>query len=69
MKAIARDWRFRVVALILMIALLLYTVWQQATKIRGDQIVNFTPALADCGSEGRLHYCRYRARAGSNGDT
>lgn len=69
MNAITRDWRFKIVALVLLLVLLLYVAWQQATKIRGDQIVAFTPALADCGAEGRLHYCRYRARAASNGDT
>lgn len=69
MTGIIRDRRLRTVALILLIVLLLYVGWQQATKVRGTQMVTFVPAASDCGVEGRLRYCRYRARVGNNGDT
>lgn len=69
MKKTMRSRSFRISALVVVFFVVLYLSWQQATKVRGSQVVEFSPAASDCGSEGRLHYCRYRASGGSNGDT
>lgn len=45
-----------------------YYAWIQLTTPRGDQKVSFVPASKSCHSSGRLKYCIYRAKSGTNGD-
>lgn len=53
---------------ILLLGLLLCHAWTELTRIRGAQTVAFVPARQVCGAAGRLRYCVYRDRAGTNGD-
>jgi pimeloyl-ACP methyl ester carboxylesterase len=45
-----------------------YYGWIQFTAPQGVQKVAFTPSVESCHSSGRLKYCVYSAKAGSNGD-
>jgi pimeloyl-ACP methyl ester carboxylesterase len=45
-----------------------YWAWSALTRPQGAQKVVFTPAVEECGSNGSLSYCIYRARGGTNGD-
>lgn len=45
-----------------------YWAWSALTRPQGAQKVAFTPAVEQCGSDGPLNYCIYRARGGTNGD-
>lgn len=69
MKTIGRVGLWKTVVVVFSIAALSWIAWQQLTKIRGSQIVTFTPAPSDCGVMGKLRYCRYRSQGGANGDT
>lgn len=69
MEKTVRRRSVRIAALLVGLLVILYFVWQAATKVRGSQVVSFSAAASDCGNEGRLHYCRYRADNGGNGDT
>lgn len=53
---------------ILLLGLLLCYAWTELTRIRGAQTIAFAPARQVCGAAGRLRYCVYRDRAGTNGD-
>lgn len=57
--------RWLIVALFLAAA---YFSWTKLTARQGDQKVSFIPAAQTCHSAGRLKYCVYRARSGTNGD-
>lgn len=46
----------------------LYFAWSRVTAPQGVQRVQFVPANESCGSAGRMTYCVFRARAGTNGD-
>lgn len=52
----------------LLIVGLLWFGWTELTRTRGDQKVSFQPAARECGAEGGLRYCVYRAVGGVNGD-
>ena len=61
-----QPYRYWLVAAI--VAALIYCAWGQITRTRGDQKVSFRPAAQVCGATGRLRYCVYRDRRGTNGD-
>lgn len=61
-----RPYRYWLIA-VLLLALAWYA-WGQITRVRGDQRVAFHPADQTCGVAGRLRYCVYRDRRGTNGD-
>lgn len=69
MMGTKRGRRWRAVALLLVLAVGLYIAWQHITKVRGAQHVTFNPAGADCGIQGKLRYCRYRAEGGTSDET
>jgi enterochelin esterase-like enzyme len=54
--------------LAIFLAFLLHYGWTQLTRTRGVQLVSFVAAEQACGTAGRLRYCAYQAKAGSNGD-
>lgn len=55
--------------LILMLLILAgYYAWTQLTAAQGNQKVSFIPASKSCHASGKLSYCVYRAKAGTNGD-
>lgn len=66
MPRLAKRDRYLLSALLLLG--LLWFGWTELTKTRGDQKVAFQPATRECGSEGPLRYCVYRAVGGVNGD-
>lgn len=66
MPRLAKRDRYLLSALLLLG--LLWFGWTELTKTRGDQKVAFQPASRQCGSEGPLRYCVYRAVGGVNGD-
>ncbi|WP_233206731.1 alpha/beta hydrolase-fold protein [Caulobacter sp. FWC2] len=66
MPRLAKRDRYLLSALLLLG--LLWFGWTELTKTRGDQKVDFQPATRDCGAEGALRYCVYRAVGGVNGD-
>jgi pimeloyl-ACP methyl ester carboxylesterase len=66
MPRLAKRDRYLLSALLLLG--LLWFGWTELTKTRGDQKVAFQPATRQCGSEGPLRYCVYRAVGGVNGD-
>ncbi len=45
-----------------------YFAWTQITAPQGNQKISFIPASKSCHSAGKLKYCIYRAKAGTNGD-
>jgi pimeloyl-ACP methyl ester carboxylesterase len=45
-----------------------YYGWTKLTAPTGVQKVAFTPAIESCHASGRLKYCVYRAKSGTNGD-
>jgi pimeloyl-ACP methyl ester carboxylesterase len=45
-----------------------YYAWTQLTAPQGVQKVSFIPAVESCHTSGRLNYCVYRAKSGTNGD-
>jgi len=45
-----------------------YYAWTRLTAPQGDQKVSFIPASKSCYSSGRLKYCIFRAKSGTNGD-
>ena len=45
-----------------------YFAWGKLAAPWGSQKIAFTPAAKDCSSAGRLKYCIYLARSGTNGD-
>ena len=66
MPALRKSQRNWLLAILLLAAL--YYTWTQISAPQGDQKVAFTAASESCGSTGRLKYCVYRAREGTNGD-
>lgn len=66
MPRLAKRDRYLLSALLLLG--LLWFGWTELTKTRGDQKVAFQPATRECGSDGALRYCVYRAVGGVNGD-
>ena len=55
----------------LILALLIfagYYAWTQLTTPQGDQKVAFIPAVETCQTSGKMTYCVYRAKSGTNGD-
>lgn len=61
-----RKWKRYTLAALLLVAL--YLLWVRISVPQGNQKVAFVPASEECGSVGRLKFCVYRARSGSNGD-
>jgi pimeloyl-ACP methyl ester carboxylesterase len=57
----------KLVLLILLIAVGYYA-WTQLTASQGNQKVSFIPASKSCHPAGRLNYCIYRAKSGTNGN-
>lgn len=45
-----------------------YWAWTQLTARQGNQKVSFIPASKSCHTAGRLKYCIYRAKSGTNGN-
>lgn len=45
-----------------------YYGWSQISTPRGNQTVSFIPADKICRASGRLKYCIYRAKSGTNGN-
>ena len=45
-----------------------FYAWTQLTAPQGNQKVSFIPASKICHSSGRLKYCIYRAKSGTNGN-
>jgi enterochelin esterase-like enzyme len=45
-----------------------YYAWKHFTSPQGNQKVSFIPAIKSCHSSGRLSYCIYRAKSGTNED-
>jgi pimeloyl-ACP methyl ester carboxylesterase len=45
-----------------------YYGWTKLTAPQGVQKIAFTPAVESCHASGRLKYCVYRAKSGTNGD-
>jgi pimeloyl-ACP methyl ester carboxylesterase len=45
-----------------------YFAWKQLTAPQGNQKIAFIPASKSCHSSGRLNYCIYRAKSGTNGN-
>lgn len=45
-----------------------YYAWTQLTAPQGNQKVAFIPASESCHSSGRLKYCIYRSKSGTNGN-
>jgi hypothetical protein len=45
-----------------------YYAWTKITAPQGVQKVAFIPAEKSCHISGRLNYCIYRAKAGTNGN-
>jgi pimeloyl-ACP methyl ester carboxylesterase len=45
-----------------------YYAWTRLTAPQGAQKVSFIPASKSCHSAGRLRYCIYRAKSGTNGN-
>lgn len=45
-----------------------FYLWTKVTSRQGNQKVAFTPASMSCASSGKLTYCVYRAKGGTNGD-
>jgi S-formylglutathione hydrolase FrmB len=54
-----------ILALILAVA---YWGWTTLTAPRGSQKVTYTPADKSCHAAGKMQYCVYRAKSGTNGD-
>ena len=63
---LAKRDRYLLSALLMMG--LLWFGWTQLTRPRGAQQVTFKPAAEQCGADGPLTYCVYRAVGGVNGD-
>jgi pimeloyl-ACP methyl ester carboxylesterase len=55
-------------ALALLLAAAALLAWRQLGRPLGEQAVAFTPAHQQCGQQGPLRYCVYRATGGVNGD-
>lgn len=66
MPRLAKRDRYLLSALLILGVL--WFGWTELTKTRGDQKVAFQPATRECGSDGALRYCVYRAVGGVNGD-
>ena len=45
-----------------------YYAWTQLTAPQGNQKVSYIPANKSCYTSGRLNYCIYRAKTGTNGN-
>ncbi|MFM5948497.1 MAG: alpha/beta hydrolase-fold protein [Novosphingobium sp.] len=68
MQMISFRIRQRTWLLLILIGACLYFAWSRITAPQGVQRVQFVPASESCGSAGRMKYCVFRARAGTNGD-
>lgn len=61
-----RHWAWGLVALL--VVGLLHQGWSRLTRPWGSQAVPFEAATETCGVSGRLRYCIYQARQGTNGN-
>jgi pimeloyl-ACP methyl ester carboxylesterase len=66
MKFIRKPFRKWLILALLIFAG--YYAWTQITTPQGDQKVSFIPAVESCYTSGKLKYCVYRAKSGTNGD-
>ena len=64
--AISRPGRYWLLAILL--AVMAWWAWTQITRTRGTQKVSFEVAAQECGTAGKLRYCIFRDRRGTNGD-
>lgn len=54
--------------ILILLVLIGYYIWTQLTAPQGNQKVSFIPATKSCHSSGRMKYCVYRSKSGTNGN-
>lgn len=61
-----KSYRKWLIVILLIVAA--YFAWTQITARQGNQKVSFIPASESCHASGRLKYCIYRSKSGTNGN-
>ncbi|NBD08478.1 esterase [Corallococcus sp. c25j21] len=60
--------RVRYLLPVVLLAIVLWFIWTEISRRRGDQRASFKPASQRCDAQGPLRYCINEAAGGTNGD-